>query len=409
MREPLFFWSKVRSVLPLFVAVLLGAPVAAVGQAAVVVRTEPGTPVVALQVMVDAGPGYETAEQAGVAYLAVRSVITPVRPLLDSLGAHVEVSVEKDALSFGLIAAPDTWQEASRALLVALFRDPPDEAATNRERQLILAELDAREVNPADALTSELDLGVFGADHPWSRRAVGYRATVEPLDVNAVDTFLRTHVLAERAVAAVVGPVNRDAAIEHLRAFLPPRPRFGTSPRQPVSPSSAVRVDYNSITTWVAASYGFPDDADVEALRLLADLVAQSLAFGPRQRSIYDVRAEVFHRRGGGEVRIQVVVPPGEADAWANRLKGAVAEHAAAPLPAYQFTERLRHFRGKRLLELNSPEARARYLARERFVSGRSDPELSPVDRLTAERLHAAAAQLSDPSVVFLGPLEVEQ
>lgn len=400
-------WTRFGAVLPLFAA-LCALPAAAMSQTPVVVRTEPGTPVVALHLMIDAGPGYETPEQAGLAYLAVRSVIAPVQALLDSLGAYVEVSVEKDALSFGLIAAPDAWKEASRALLIALFRDPPDEAATNRQRQLILAELDAREVNPADALTSELDLSVFGDEHPWSRRAVGYRRTVKPLDVEAVDTFLRTYVLAERAVAAVVGPVDAAAATAHLRTFLPARNRFGAFATQPLPAASTVRVDYNSITTWVAAAYFFPATADVEALRLLTDLVTQSLAFGPRQRSVYDVRGEVFHRRGGGEVRVQIVVPPDEADAWADRLQTVVAEYAAAPLPAYQFAERLRHFRGKRLLELNSPEARARLLARERFVTGRIQPEPEPVERLTAERLHTAAAQLSAPTVVFLGPMETD-
>jgi hypothetical protein len=34
--------------------------------------------------------------------------------VLDSLGAHLALQVQKDALSFTLIAAPDVWEEATR-------------------------------------------------------------------------------------------------------------------------------------------------------------------------------------------------------------------------------------------------------------------------------------------------------
>ena len=77
-------------------------------------------------------------------------------------------------------------------------------------------------------------------------------------------------------------------------------------------------------------------------------------------------------------------------------------------LGASQFADRLRRFRGERMLELESPEARARALAREALISGGTTGRLADVDGLTAARLHQAARSLGDPVIVFLGPFVEE-
>src|SRR4051794_20502273 len=172
----------------------------------VYVRTEPGTPVVAVQVMVGAGPADEPQGQAGIAWLTARAVTDPARGVLDSLGAHLDIDPQKDGVGFTLTAAPDAWAEATRVLMVALFRDPVDSAATVRQRAAIVRELGARESSPADALEREREKAVYGPDHPWGRPAVGTPASVRAIRVSQVDAFLRGRFTPERTVVAVVGP-----------------------------------------------------------------------------------------------------------------------------------------------------------------------------------------------------------
>ncbi|HET7322351.1 MAG TPA: hypothetical protein VFI96_07655, partial [Longimicrobiaceae bacterium] len=59
-------------------AVLLMMAVPAAAQQHIRVLTEPGTPVVAVEVMVVAGPADEEPEQAGIAYLSARAVTEPI-------------------------------------------------------------------------------------------------------------------------------------------------------------------------------------------------------------------------------------------------------------------------------------------------------------------------------------------
>ena len=63
----------------LLVLLLLLVPVAARAQERVAVLSEPGTPVVAVQVLVATGPADEPEGKAGLAYLAARSVTARAR------------------------------------------------------------------------------------------------------------------------------------------------------------------------------------------------------------------------------------------------------------------------------------------------------------------------------------------
>jgi predicted Zn-dependent peptidase len=383
-------------------ALLATTPAAA--QERYVVLSEPGTPVVTTEILIAVGPLQETTPEAGLAYLAARSVIAPLRTVLDSLGAVVSINAQKDALSFSVTAAPEIWEESSRRLMLALFREPADSLAMLRERREIAAELRGRAANPADAATRELDRAFFGAEHPWGRPTVGTPATVERLSFARVNAFLRDNFTPDRAYAAVVGPVEAPEALSHLRTLLGstfPGPIEFIPPQQSRLP---VRRDYNSITTWVAASYRFPETGDEEALRFLAFLAADDLSFSPTQRSIYNVWAEVFPRTGAGELRVQIVVPPQEVDDWADRVRQAIDRLASGLLEADEFEALLRRYTGERLNRLFSPEARAHAAVRQLLITGRPSPLAPNLGDMTRERVRAAARSLGSPTLVLLGP-----
>ena len=389
----------------LLALVLTLLPLRAAAQLRVAVRPEPGTPVVAEEVLLATGPADEDSARAGLAFLAARSVLAPVRPRLDSLGAHLTLTAHKDALGFTLVAAPDAWAEASRLLLVALFRDAPDSATVARERARTQAELAARQANPADAAARAADSSYFGAGHPWGRATVGSVASLGRVSRDDVDGFLRANFRPERAVVAVVGPVDTAQARARLADFVASagRVRLESPPAHPAR--EPLWIDYNSITTWITATYPLPPGVDEEAVRFLAQLVVDELAFSPTRRSVFNALAEVEIRPDGGELRFQLVTPPGEAAEWGRRMQEVVAGAAGRDALADAFPARLRRYRGERLRELESPEARAREIARHLLVYGRDGLLLDNLASLSLERVAATARTLGRPAVVFLGPI----
>ena len=393
--------------LPLTLLLALAVPAAATSAAAqdrLVVHTEAGTPVIATEILIATGPADETADRAGVAHLAARAVTRPIRATLDSLEAHLAVTSHKDAVGFTLIAAPDAWQEAVRVLMVAMFRDPVEAASVVAERESIEAELLGRRDNPADAAVQAADAAVFGELHPWGRLAVGSAGTVRRLTHAQVDEFLRSNFRPERAYAAVVGPVELSSALRQIEPYIR-ADSVATSTVPPPRPEpSPFRRDYNSVTTWVTASFPFASGADVEALRMLAHIVGDELSFGPTRMSVYDSRSQVVERIGGGEVRFTVVVPPEEAEAWAERITALAEDILEAPSVEEGWTSRLRRSRGERLHALAAPEERAAALARALLVAGAAGEPLPHIEDLSVDRLRRAASALGDPTLVFLGP-----
>jgi zinc protease len=398
---------SIGALLTLLLGIAPAAPAAA--QEHVAILAEPGTPVVAMQVLVATGPADEPEGKAGLAFLAARSVTAPLQPALDSLGAHLAVDAQKDALSFTLTAAPDVWREASRILLVALFRDPPSHESVRLERTAIRQELLARQANPADAVIQETDAAFYGPDHPWSRPTVGTPTSVAALTPAAVDSFVREHFVRNRTVVAVVGPVDPQAVRDHLREYVELNGPLRFTPLPPQPAEELVSVDYNSVTTWIAVSYGFPPGADLEALRFATQLAVDELSFSPSRQDVYNARGDVIPRMGGGEVRLEVVTPPEEALEWAKRITTVVQQVAEATTMDAIFNSRLRRYRGERLRALAAPEDRAREVARRLLVTGTGGTALPALNDLTRDRLRDAVRSLSPPTTVFLGPKRNEE
>lgn len=386
-----------------------GALAPATAQERITVRTEPGTPVIATRLLIATGPADEQPGEEGIAHLAARAVVRPIRPALDSLEARIAITPQKDALAFTLIAAPDAWAEASRLLLVALFRDRADSLVVVAERDAIEAQLSGRRHNPADAAMRAADAGFFGEAHPWGRPAVGDVESIAGITPARVRAHLEAQFTPDRAFVAVVGPIGpeqaREVLLRHLDASAP-LPRKLIERRRPES--SPVRADYNSVTTWVTVVYPFASAADVEAMRILAHLAAEELSFGPTRRAVYDMKSEVVVRPEAGEMRLTVVVPPEEADAWAERIQRVVAETIDDPRVTERWEETVRRYRGERLSQLAAPEDRAAAAAQALFVAGSTDSPIPDFETLTPARLGSALRSLGAPIVVFLGPFQAE-
>jgi|GEM_PF-1059196 len=366
---------------------------------------ESGTPVIASEIFVAVDAVGDTLHVPGIAHLSARAIIAPIQEELVARGGRVEIGVDKGGARFTLVAAPDLWHEAMRQLIVALFRDPPADAAVRSERESIANELRVREPNPTDVVTRITDQVVFGDDHPWGMPTAGIAETVERLTTDEVDTYLRTHFLPERALVAVVGPVDPDEIRSFLRPFLGEDERLRTEVESFEPEEEPVRAEYPFITTWITASYLLPPDADFEAIRLMAVLITDRFDFGPRSREVYNIRGQVRTFGHGGELRLEIVVPPEHADSWEDRLVTAVRDLGRNVLSPTDFQRAYRQYRGRRLFELLLPEERAAaHIASLRLLhaSGVSDDPL-PAE-ISSERLREAAGRLPEPVRVQVGP-----
>lgn len=373
-------------------------------QQRIAVLTEPGTAVVAVEFMLTVGPVNEGTDEEGITYLAARSVVRPLQETLDSLGARLTIRPEKDAISVSVISAPDAWEDATAIVARGLLRAAPDTSAVVAERAAIVDELRGRIANPADAATRELEQAFFGLGHPWGRPTVGTPESVGRLRFGDVEEFLRENFTPDRVLVAVVGPIEEAAVRSHLR------PLIGNTFPAAIeidpfrSAERPVREEYNSITTWVSVSIPFEETADHEAIRFLGHLAADALSFSLTQSSVYNVSTEVTRRVGGGELRLQIVVPPEEADEWEERVSEIARDLETRTLLPDVYADQLRSYRGQRLMMLLGPEDRAHAAARQLLVQGSYTGLIPELETMSQARVRSAAESLGPPTVVVLGP-----
>src|SRR5690606_38220953 len=113
----------------------------------------------------------------------------------------------------------------------------------------------------ADAATREIDSAFFGASHPWGRPTVGTAQSLGRIRPVDVAEFVEEHFLPRRALAAVVGPVEEADVRAHLASLIGSGAPAAVEVVPFRSAERPVRQAYNSITTWVAASFRFPETA----------------------------------------------------------------------------------------------------------------------------------------------------
>jgi len=162
-------------------------------------------------------------------------------------------------------------------------------------------------------------------------------------------------------------------------------------------------VRRNTVSAWVLIAFPVENEADREALGLLAHVVARSFAPAPARRDIFDAAARYVHH-GGGAVIVQLVTATDAAERRADDVVSLVRRLAAEPLEEAVFRNHLRAYRGERLLALETPEARAADAALQLFHTGRFTAPARALETLGPARLRRAAAALGRPARAFLGP-----
>ncbi|NMM77709.1 peptidase M16 [Acidovorax sp. SRB_14] len=197
----------------------------------------PAIPMVDVQIDFDAGDRRDPAAQAGLASAAATMATKGVRavgdaPALDEnalgeawadLGASLDVSAGKDALSFSLrsLTEPDLLDKAAR-LTARVLADPAwPEPIWQRERARWSAAIRESRTRPGTVAGDAFAAAVYGG-HPYGQRVT--EDSLAQIGVADLAQFHARTLQACRARVAIVGAVDRaqaQALVATLLARLP--------------------------------------------------------------------------------------------------------------------------------------------------------------------------------------------
>ena len=255
------------------------------------VREDSSAGVVAVSLQSRAGSRFETPETAGITNFLQRTMVrgtahftgTRLADAAERLGGNIDASGDIDFAEISARALARNW-EALLGLVAEVALTPTLPAAeVDRERRLILSQIQTRGDNPFPLAFDTLLTDLYGP-HPYALPNLGHRAVVERLTREELLAHYHALYRADRLVLAVSGRVEHDRvrrAAERLFAKLPGGGTPSTDPAVAPVPSAQRRVmERAAQQAQVLVGYLGPGvgDADYAAVKVMSALLGGGMS-----------------------------------------------------------------------------------------------------------------------------------
>jgi predicted Zn-dependent peptidase len=308
----------------------------------VLVREDPGVGVVAASLQVRAGSLFETEATAGITNFMQRTLVrgTDKRSALglveaaEELGGALEASGEVESAELRASAIARHW-EPLLGLLAEVVLEPTFPATeVERERRLLLGQLQTRADNPFQRAFDTAVRDVYGA-HPYAWPALGKSESLQRITREDLVAHYRATYRPDRMVLAVSGNVPRAAVIaaaERLFRRLPSPSGLPTAPAVDPIPRGEPRLverdarQAQVLVGFLAPPIVHPDYAAVRVLTMVLGGGMSSRLFTElrdRRGLAYSVGVLATARTGPALFVPYLGTAPANADA---ALAGMLAE-----------------------------------------------------------------------------------
>ena len=395
----------------------------------VLVREDSAVGVVAASLLVRSGSAVETAETAGVANFLQRMMLRGTKrystlalaEAAEELGGALDASGEVDYAELRGTAIARHW-EALLGLIADVALEPTLPAAEiERERALILGQLQARADQPFPRALDTVLADVYGP-HPYAWPALGRAESVARLPREALLERHATAYRADRMVLAVAGGVPRQRVIavaERLFKRVPGAAATAATPAVEASPRGDRRlVERDARQAQVLIGFLAPPltHMDYPAMRVLGAVLGGGMSsrmfveLRDRRGLAYSTGVLTTNRTGPALFVPYLGTAPANADAAVAGVLAEVERLRRDPVEERELGRAKAWLLGNLAMDRRTSARHAWYLAYAELVGGGWDwPErfARAVEGVTvADLARVADRYLARPTVVVLRPAE---
>ena len=382
----------------------------------------PHTHSASVSIFVGAGSRYEGDERAGVSHFLEHMLFkgTERRPTprevsaeIEGIGGLMNAATDKELTVYWVKVGDQHFEHALEVLADNLLHSRFEPREIEKERQVIVEELDMTEDSPADLVGLLID-EVLWPDQPLGRDAGGSRASVKALERPDLLEYLQGQYVPENAVLAVAGNVTHDAVVrsasKHLGNWA--RSTFGTW--QPaINGQTAPRVRVRQKKTEQAhVCLGLPgyggDHPDRFALDVLNTVLGDGMSsrlfeeIRERRALAYDVHSYVERFADTGSLVVAASVEPRKAVETVEVILQEL-DGLKKPVPEAELTKAREYMKGRLQLRMEDTGATASWLGRQELLKKHIlsvDEVLNILDGVTSADLLRVADDLLRPELV---------
>ncbi|EJZ20525.1 insulinase family protein [Rhizobium sp. Pop5] len=395
----------------------------------VVTETMPHLESVALGVWIKSGSRNETEDEHGIAHLlehmafkgTARRSARQIAEEIEDVGGEVNAATSTETTSYYARVLKDHVPLAVDILADILTESAFEEEELEREKQVILQEINAANDTPDDVVFDRFSEAAY-RDQTLGRPILGTPETVVSFTPQQIRTYLGRNYTTDRMFVVATGAVEHEGFVRMVED------RFASLPTQPSAPpvmeaaryiGGSVREPRDLMDAQILLGFeGKPYHArDFYCSQILANILGGGMSSRLFQEvrefrglcySVYafhwgfsDTGIFGIHAATGGENLPELVpVIIDELHKSADQIHQKEIERARAQI------------RAQLLMGQESPAARAGQIARQMMLYGRpiSNPEMMErLEGITIERLTDLAGRLfydTVPTLSAIGPLE---
>jgi len=394
-----------------------------------------GTRAVTILVAFDAGARTERAEENGMAHFLEHLVFKggekydhykKVNETAERMGGTLNAYTSHDLVAFHITVRAEAAMEAIDLLTDFVGRPLLDAEELDRERGVVIQEIQRYKDQPSAVAEEVIDRAAFG-DHPLGRTVLGPEEHLRTFTREGIVAFRERRWSGARGGAFIVGNlehVPENGAVSERFARFPELP--APEPYEPAPPHRSGRLVEQRDTNQSHLRMSYRPEVDVSdpkaraAFTIYATLLGGSM--GSRlfdeireQRGLcYSVWAADHAYADIPSLQLGAGLDSAKCVEAYTRMREIVAElHADGPTA--EEIERARAYAaGRRVLAFENTNAVARYAANQTIVFGEDiDPDqaIALLDGVGADEV-AAAARAVDPdtlAVACVGPHEATE
>ena len=394
-----------------------------------------GTRATTILVAFDAGARTEREEENGMAHFLEHLVFKggqiyddyrKVNETAERMGGSLNAYTSHDLVAFHITVRAESALEAMDLLTDFVGRPKLDQGELDRERGVVIQEIQRYKDQPSAVAEELADQAAFG-DHPLGRTVLGPEEHLRTFTRDAIVAFRERRWAGARGGAFIVGNVEHvpeNGGIHELFERFPALPApDGYEPVGPFVPKKLVE-ERDSNQSHLRMSYRPQVDVDDPKARAAFTIYSTLLggSMGSRlfdeireQRGLcYSVWAADHSYADVPSLQLGAGLESSKCAEAYTRMREIVGE-LAADGPTEAEVERARAYAaGRRVLAFENTNAVARYAANQEIVFGEDiDPDraIELLDQATFDEV-AAAARTVDPddlAVACVGPHSADE
>ena len=384
-------------------------------------RQRQDLPLVSLHILFPGGRRSETAENAGITHLMLRTMLKgtasrtakEISDQIESLGSGIGISHAADYFGFSIKLLADRFMEGVDILRDILHNPAFLAAEVDKEKTSTIAAI-RRQHDSMRSRAFELFNKACYCSQPYGFAPNGEAETVSRFEPDDLKTWWQHHVKGQSVIISAAGDIEFDRLRSAVGGMIPVGGEVSIEAREsiPLDPGEeSVRVDRHQ----TAAVMGFPgvpvSHPDRFALDVLAELASgQSGRFFKAVRSdnslAYAVSSSHRTRKDAGSFLTYAATSPENEERAREVILAECRRLAEEPVSAAELSAVKESINGEYLLGMQSFSAQAGEMAMYRLYGQPLDYALhylQQISELTAEDIRSAASRYLCSGIKWLG------